>query len=59
MNAFEELEDKTVASDLYEKFSSRLCMCSCESCEIKSPHPVFNCINECEKKEEVNIAINI
>lgn len=29
-------------------------MCECSSCDKRSPHPIYNCVNECEKTEQVN-----
>ena len=45
----EELHNK----ELYQDFTTRLCMCNCSVCENRSPHPIYNCFHECENVEEI------
>jgi hypothetical protein len=36
---------------MYEKFTSRLCMCECKECANRSPHPIYNCYHSCQENE--------
>jgi hypothetical protein len=47
-------KDGITSKDLYDKFSSRLCMCECKECANKSPHPVYNCYDSCEVNEKLS-----
>lgn len=38
----------------YEDFANKLCLCNCENCDNRSPHPVSNCVLSCVKKEELS-----
>jgi len=42
------------AAELYNNHSTKLCMCECERCSIKSPHPIYNCYKECCEKENLS-----
>ena len=41
------------SAKLFESHSTRLCMCECEKCANRSPHPLYNCYNECENAEKI------
>jgi hypothetical protein len=49
-----EYIEKPKSDELYENHVTRLCMCECERCCIKSPHPIYNCFKECLQKETIN-----
>jgi hypothetical protein len=46
----EELENK----ELYENLSTRLCLCECDACEKRSPHPIYNCFHDCLNIKELD-----
>ena len=48
-----EFTENPKAEELFESHSTRLCMCDCERCSIKSPHPIYNCYRECTVKTEM------
>jgi hypothetical protein len=45
-----EFEEKPISDELYEEHYTKLCMCECEACSLKSPHPIYNCYKECTTK---------
>jgi hypothetical protein len=47
-------EDPKIAEDLFENNNSRLCMCECGECSVRSPHPVYNCFKTCENAEIIS-----
>jgi hypothetical protein len=49
-----EFTENPKATELFENHSTRLCMCECERCSIKSPHPIYNCYKECKEKEKLS-----
>jgi hypothetical protein len=51
----ESMEEYTMddGKELYSDFTNRLCLCDCEACSNRSPHPMFNCRNECEYTPEL------
>lgn len=46
-----EFIENPMANQLFENHTTKLCMCECDRCSIKSPHPIYNCYKVCEKKE--------
>lgn len=52
MTLLELIDDESKL--LYEEFSEKLCLCDCEKCENRSPHPISNCTLSCLKVEEIN-----
>ncbi len=57
MESLEEFhydKDGINSKDMFEKFSSRLCMCECKECANKSPHPIYNCYDVCEENEKLS-----
>jgi len=48
-----EYTENPKATELFENHTTRLCMCECERCSIKSPHPIYNCHRECLIKESL------
>lgn len=40
--------------EMYDKLASKLCICECNSCKNRSPHPVYNCVATCENIEELS-----
>jgi len=38
---------------LFKSHSTRLCMCECQKCANRSPHPIYNCYNVCETNEKL------
>ena len=56
MDSIEEFQyekDGISSKNMFEKFSSRLCMCECKECTNKSPHPIYNCYDICEENEKL------
>ena len=49
LNNMKELTGEK-ATELYNEFETKLCLCNCPSCSQKSPHPIYNCFRDCEKK---------
>lgn len=46
-------EYKDQEKELFEKHSSKLCVCECSVCANRSPHPVYNCYKKCENVPEL------
>ncbi len=59
LEAMEEISN----DELFINFTTRLCLCDCEECEKRSPHPIFNCFNKClnvkelDEKEKLKIGL--
>ncbi len=52
LSKLKELEgDK--ATELYNTFETKLCLCECPSCSQRSPHPSYNCFRSCERITEM------
>ena len=47
-----EFTEKPKSQELFEDHFTKLCMCECERCSLKSPHPLYNCYKECSEKEK-------
>jgi hypothetical protein len=41
------------AEKLFKNHSTKLCMCECDKCANRSPHPIFNCFVNCENAEKI------
>ena len=46
LDNLEELKEH--ADLLFERHTSRLCLCECGTCMNRSPHPMYNCFKECQ-----------
>jgi hypothetical protein len=47
------MEEYTKNEDIYKDFTNRLCLCDCDICAKRSPHPVFNCLHVCQNAPEL------
>lgn len=58
----EEFKDEE-GKQLFDNLSTKLCMCECEECNNRSPHPIYSCFHDCvnaekmEEKEKLQIGL--
>ena len=48
-----ELFEGKIAENLFQKNYSRICMCECNICANRSPHPIYNCYQVCRNTKEL------
>lgn len=40
--------------ELFENHVAKICMCECDTCSNRSPHPGYNCYKDCEETKPLD-----